>query len=50
MGGINFLLGHHITNLTCDELVMKIVRSSSIHRFVHFIHEYHALETHLIHR
>ncbi len=34
-----------ITNLTCDELIMKIMQSSFIHRFVHFTHEYHALKT-----
>jgi hypothetical protein len=38
-----------ITNLTCDELIMKIVQSSFIHKFVHFLYEYHALKTHLTH-
>jgi hypothetical protein len=36
-----------ITNLTCDGSIMKIMRSSFIHSFVHFTHEYHALKTHL---
>jgi hypothetical protein len=35
----------HITNLACDELMMKIMQYSFIHRFVHFTHEYHALKT-----
>jgi hypothetical protein len=26
------------THLTCDELIMKIMQSSSIHRFVRFVH------------
>jgi hypothetical protein len=41
---------HYITNLACDKLIMKIIRSLFIHRFVHFTHEYHALKTHLTHR
>jgi hypothetical protein len=35
------------TNLTCDKLIMKIMGSSFIHKFVHFTQEYHALKTHL---
>jgi hypothetical protein len=38
-----------ITNLACNKLIMKVMQSSFIHRFVHFTHEYHALETHLTH-
>jgi hypothetical protein len=38
-----------ITNLACNKLMMKIVQSSFIHRFVHFIYEYHALKTCLTH-
>jgi hypothetical protein len=38
-----------MTNLACDELIMKIMRSSFIHKFVQLTHEYHALETHLTH-
>jgi hypothetical protein len=38
------------TNLTCNELIMKIVQSSFIHRFVHFTHEYHALKTQSTHK
>jgi hypothetical protein len=34
-----------ITNLACDELIMKIVRSSFIHKFIHFPHKYHVLNT-----
>jgi hypothetical protein len=40
---------YYITNLACNELIMKIMRSSFIHKFVHFTHEYHVLETHLTH-
>jgi hypothetical protein len=29
--------------------IVKIVQSSFIHRFIHIIHKYHALKTHLIH-
>jgi hypothetical protein len=39
-----------ITNLACNELIMKILQSSFIHRFVHFTHEYHALKTQLTHK
>jgi hypothetical protein len=39
-----------ITNLTRDELIMKIVRSSFICRFIYFAREYHVLKTRLIHR
>jgi hypothetical protein len=42
--------GDYIKNLTCEELIMKIVQSSFIHRFVHFTHKYYALKTHLIHK
>jgi hypothetical protein len=49
----NSNLRHHIccyiTNLTYDKLIMKIMRSSFIHKFIHFKHEYHALKTHLTH-
>jgi hypothetical protein len=38
-----------ITNLTCAKIKMKIVWSSFIHRFVHFMHEYHALKICLTH-
>jgi hypothetical protein len=38
-----------ITNLTCDGIIMKIVWSSFIQRFVHFMHEYHALKIRLTH-
>ncbi len=40
----------YITNLACDVLIMKIMRSSFIHKFVHFTHECHALKTHLTHQ
>jgi hypothetical protein len=36
-----------ITNLTCDKLIMKIMQSSYIHRFVHFMHEYYVLNIRL---
>jgi hypothetical protein len=39
----------YITNLACNELIMKIMQSSSIHKFIHLTHEYHALKTHLTH-
>jgi hypothetical protein len=39
----------YIVNLTCNKLIMKIVQSSFIHRFVHFTHKYHALKTCLTH-
>jgi len=39
-----------ITNLACDELIMKIVRSSFICRFIYFAHKYRVLKTRLIHR
>jgi hypothetical protein len=39
----------YITNLACDQLIMKIVQNSFIHRFVHFTHKYHVLKTHLTH-
>ncbi len=39
-----------ITNLTCNKLIMKIVRSSFIYRFVHFTHEYYASKTCLTHK
>jgi hypothetical protein len=42
--------GDYITNLTCEELIMKIVQNLFIHRFVHFTHKYHELKTHLTHR
>jgi hypothetical protein len=38
-----------ITNLTFNNLVMKIVRSSFIHKFLCFMHKYYALKTHLTH-
>ncbi len=38
---------HYITNLACDRLIMKIMWSSFIHRFVYSTHKYHALKTHL---
>jgi hypothetical protein len=38
-----------LTNLTCDKLIMNVVWSSFIHRFVHFTHKYHALKTHSTH-
>jgi hypothetical protein len=44
------LLGAYIINLACDKLIMKIVRSLFIHRFVHFSHKYHELKTRLIDR
>jgi len=28
-----------ITNFPCDELIMKIMQSSFIHRFAHFTHK-----------
>jgi len=34
--------------ITCEE--MKIVRSSSYHRFIHFTHIYHVLKARLTHR
>jgi len=37
------MLTPYITNLTCDKLIMKIMWSSFIHRFLHFTHEYHVL-------
>jgi hypothetical protein len=39
----------HIKNLICDEFIMKIVRSSFFHRFVHFAHKYHTIKTCLTH-
>jgi hypothetical protein len=42
-------LWKYITNLAYDELIMKIVQTLSIHMFVHFAHEYHALKTCLTH-
>ncbi len=36
-----------ITNLTCDNLIIKIVQILFIHRFIHFTHKYHVLKTHL---
>jgi hypothetical protein len=41
--------GQLITNLTYNELIMKIVRSSFIYRFIHFTCEYNALKTCLTH-
>jgi hypothetical protein len=41
-----FFLIMDITNLTCNELIMKIIKNSFIHTFIHFTHEYHALKTH----
>jgi hypothetical protein len=40
----------HITNLTFNKLIMKIMGSLFIHRFIHFVDEYHASKTHLIHK
>jgi len=41
----------YIKNLICNKLIMKIMRSSFIHRsFVHFTHQYHALRTCLTHK
>jgi hypothetical protein len=34
-----------ITNLTSNDLTMKIMWSSFIHGFIHFTHRYHALKT-----
>jgi hypothetical protein len=34
-----------ITNLTCYELILKIVQSSFIYRFIQLTHGYHALKT-----
>jgi hypothetical protein len=39
----------YITNLACDKLIIKIVQSSFIYKFVYFTHEYHALKTCLTH-
>jgi hypothetical protein len=39
-----------ITNLTCNELKLKIVQSSFIYRFIQLTHEYHALKTCLTNR
>jgi len=36
-----------ITNLACDELIMKTMWSSLIHKFIQFEHKYHALKTSL---
>ncbi len=41
---------YSITNLAYDELIMKIVQSLFIHRFVHFTHKYHVLKTCLTYR
>jgi hypothetical protein len=38
-----------ITNLACDGIIIKIVQSSFIHRFVHFMHKYHVLKIRLTH-
>jgi hypothetical protein len=35
---LNEILSSCFTNLTCDELKMKIMQSSFIHKFIHFIH------------
>jgi hypothetical protein len=43
------ILAIKITNLTYDELILKIVQSLFIHRFVHFTHKYNVLETCLTH-
>jgi hypothetical protein len=40
---------NYITNLTCDELIMKIMQNLFIHRLVHFTHKYHVLKTRLMH-
>jgi len=34
-----------ITNLACDELILKIVQNSFIYRFVQLTYGYHALKT-----
>jgi hypothetical protein len=47
---IYVLLKGFITNLACDELIMKFMQSLLIHRFVHFTHEYHAFQTCLAHK
>lgn len=39
-----------IKNLTYDELLMKIVQSSFIYRFIHFTQKYHVLKAHLTHK
>jgi hypothetical protein len=39
-----------ITNLACDETIMKIMQNSFIHRFVHFTHEYHESKIRLTHK
>ncbi len=44
---LNIVLPNIITNLTCDKLIMKMVRILFIHRFVHLTHKYHALKTRL---
>jgi hypothetical protein len=38
-----------ITNLAYGKLIMKILQSSFIHKFIHFTYEYHVLKTCLTH-
>jgi hypothetical protein len=38
------MFNQDITNLTCDELIMKIVWSLCIHKFVYFSHKYYVLK------
>jgi hypothetical protein len=40
---------YYFTNLTCGELIMKIMWSLFIHKFTHFTYEYHVLKTCLTH-
>jgi hypothetical protein len=47
---LQFTHTHTHTNLTFNELIMKIMQSSFIHCFIHFTHEYHALKTCLTHK
>jgi hypothetical protein len=40
---------YYITNIACNELIMKFMQSSFIHKFVYFTQKYHVLKTHLTH-
>ncbi len=42
-------MGYLHQNLACDKLLIKVMRNSFIHRFIHLTHDYRALKTHLTH-